>query len=102
MARLLLLFSISAVALLIDPIAGQPSSSSSHDHHHQHRRSPMGFQGVRGKRSTEAINNNNLESSSELVRVVNSKNHDESLSEADVATIGKNVVPAGEAHHYLR
>lgn len=57
MARLLLLLSIPAT-MLIDPIDGQPGAS--HDVHHQHRRSPMGFQGVRGKRSSgggEAINN---------------------------------------------
>lgn len=49
-ARLLLLFSIPG-SLLIAPIGGQPSSSSSSHGHHQHRRSPMGFEGVRGKRS---------------------------------------------------
>lgn len=57
----------------------------------------MGFQGVRGKRSTEAINNNNFKSDSE----VNSTNHDESLSEADGGTIGGGVVRAAEDHHYL-
>lgn len=50
MARLLLLLSIPGT-MLIDPIAGQPSASASHGGHHQHRRSPMGFEGVRGKRS---------------------------------------------------
>lgn len=50
MARLLLLLSIPGT-MLIDPIAGQPSASASHGGHNQHRRSPMGFEGVRGKRS---------------------------------------------------
>lgn len=45
--RLLLLLSIPG-SMLIEPIGGQPAASHGHE---QHRRSPMGFQGVRGKRS---------------------------------------------------